>query len=201
MNLLLLQDALRKQIYPLSWSDMYLTQLTISHLFVFSIMSTATGITTRIWHWKSHWKVQPHWKTAETSLNSFTYDNHTEIRSLITLKYFCYCYPRLLTPYKPTENFQVCSNPLFVQFSALLCFSVWFSVSYSGSKLPIKCSVSNVWIRITINYFSTKIGNRLLKYQGLSKRFGYPARFKELYLNKYNYWWCIVWWKMSTQYK
>ncbi len=87
---------------------------------------------TRIWHWKSHWKVQPHWKTTETTLKSFTKDNYTEIFSLITLKYVCYCYPRMLILYNPTENFQRYSYPLFSQFSALLWFfSVIFSVIFS----------------------------------------------------------------------
>ncbi len=33
----------------------------------------------RIWHWKSHRKVHPNWKTSETTLKCLTKDNHTEI--------------------------------------------------------------------------------------------------------------------------
>ncbi len=78
-------------------------------------------ITTRMWHWKSHWKVQPHWKTTETTLNSFTKDNHTEICCLIPLKIFS------VTQILCTLNFQCYSG-----------FSVWFSVSYSRSDIVIR---------------------------------------------------------------
>ncbi len=53
--------------------------------------------------------------TTETTLKSFTRDNHTEIFSLITLKFVCYCYY---------------SYPLFSTFSVLLWILVWFSVPY-----------------------------------------------------------------------
>ncbi len=33
-------------------------------------------------NWKSHWKVPPHWNTSETTLKSFTRDNHSDIFSL-----------------------------------------------------------------------------------------------------------------------
>ena len=68
-------------------------------------------------------------KITETTLKNFTKDNHTEMFSLITLKYVCYCCPRMLIPYNPTENFQRYLYHLFSQFSALLWFfSVIFSV-------------------------------------------------------------------------
>ncbi len=64
-------------------------------------------------------------------MKSFKKDNYTEIFSLITLKFVCYYYPRMSTPYNPTENFQHYSYPLFSQFSALLWFfSVIFSVIF-----------------------------------------------------------------------
>ena len=53
----------------------------------------------RIWRWKSHWKVQPHWPTTETTLKSFIKDSHTEMFSLITVRL-------MLIPYNPTENIQ-----------------------------------------------------------------------------------------------
>ncbi len=74
-------------------------------------------VTMRIWHWKSHWKLQPHWKTTETTLKKkFTKDNHTVIFSLITLKFVCYCYPRMLIPYNPTEKF----SALLISFVLIL---------------------------------------------------------------------------------
>ena len=45
----------------------------------------------RICHWKAHRKIQPHWKITETTLKSFTKDNHTEIFFLL----HCYCYSRI----------------------------------------------------------------------------------------------------------
>ncbi len=83
-----------------------------------------------LWHWKLHWKIQPHWKMTETTLKSFTKDNHTENFSLIILKFVCYCYPRMLIPYNPAENCQRYSYPLFSQFQRYSGFSVRFSVSY-----------------------------------------------------------------------
>ena len=95
---------------------------------------------------KPHWKpLKPHWKTTETPmknhwnhtekpLKSFTKDKHTEIISLITLKFVCYCYPRMSNPYNPTEKCQCYSYPLLSQFSVLLSFSVRFSVSHSRSE-------------------------------------------------------------------
>ncbi len=81
-------------------------------------------------------KVQPHWKTTETKLKSFTEDNHAESFSLITLKFVCYWYPRMLIPYNPTDNFQRYSYHLFSQVSALLWFfTVIFSVIFLYSDL------------------------------------------------------------------
>ncbi len=84
---------------------------------------------------ENHTEVQPHWKISETALKIFTKDNHTEFCSLITLKFVCYRYPRMLIPFNPTENFQRYSYPLFSQYPALLWFSVWFSESYSGTEI------------------------------------------------------------------
>ncbi len=85
------------------------------------------------WYWKSHWKVPPHWNTSETTLKSFTKDNHTEFSSIITLKYVTYkCYSRMLSPYNPTEkDCQRYSNTLFCQFSALLLVFRCHNYSYS----------------------------------------------------------------------
>ena len=81
-----------------------------------------------------HWKVQLHWKTSETTLKNFTKDNHAQIFSLITLKFVCYCYQRMLIPYNPTENFQCYSYiRCSLNFQCYSGFSVWFSVSYSCS--------------------------------------------------------------------
>ena len=96
-------------------------------------VTTPRQITMRIWHWKSHWKVQPHWNNSETPLKIFTKINHTEIIIfLITLKFVCYCNSRMSILYNPTENFQHYSYALFSQFSALLCFfRVIFSAIFS----------------------------------------------------------------------
>ena len=67
----------------------------------------------------SHWEydtenhVQPHWKTTKTTLKGFIKDKHTNMVSLFTLKFVCYCYPRMLIPYNPTEYFQ-CYSLLFL---------------------------------------------------------------------------------------
>ncbi len=57
--------------------------------------------------------------------------NTENISKDITLKFVCYCYQECEVLISPLINFQRYSYPLFSKFSALLFFSVWFSVSYS----------------------------------------------------------------------
>ncbi len=60
-------------------------------------------------------------------MKSFTKDSHPENFSLITLKFACYCYPRLLIPYDPTENFQRYSISFVLSiFSITLVFQCDF---------------------------------------------------------------------------
>ncbi len=75
---------------------------------------------------QSHWKVQPHWKTTETTLKRCTNDNHTEIFSVITLKFVCYCYPRMLILYNPTQYFQRYISFVLSIFSVTLVFQCDF---------------------------------------------------------------------------
>ena len=118
--------------FLLTYKQIKTQHFSLTNIRLYCQSTWAAFITMRIWHWKSHWNVQPHWKTTETTLKSFTKDNHTEIFSLITLKFVCYCYPRMLIPYNSTENFQRYSYPLFSQFSASLWFfRVIFSVIFS----------------------------------------------------------------------
>ncbi len=95
-------------------------------------------VTMRIWHWKSHWKVQPYWKPLKPHCKAFTKDNQTESFSFITLKSVCYCYPRMLIPYNQSHwQFSALLIPLFSQFSAFLWFfSVTFSVICSRGEWP-----------------------------------------------------------------
>ena len=37
----------------------------------------------RIWHWKSHWKVQPHWKTSKTTQNIFESSSDNKLYAII----------------------------------------------------------------------------------------------------------------------
>ena len=79
--------------------------------------------TPRIWHWKSHWKVNPHRNTSETTLKSITKEERKNyVNLLITLKYVSYCYSRMVSLFNPIKNFHRYSYP---------GFSVWFSMSYS----------------------------------------------------------------------
>ncbi len=75
----------------------------------------------RIWHWKSHWKLQPRWKTTNKTLKSFTKDNHSDIFSFDRTEICLLLLSKNVNPYNPTEIFQHYSYPLFSQFSALLC--------------------------------------------------------------------------------
>ena len=63
---------------------------------------------------------------------------HIRIWTYITLKFVCYCYPRMLIPFNPTGKKQQQQSALLISFirsifSVTLVFSAWFSVSYSCS--------------------------------------------------------------------
>ncbi len=102
--------------------------------------------TMRIWHWKSIWKVQPHWNTTEKIYKRY----HTNIIAFITLKFVCYCYSGMF-PSNPTENFQRYSYPLLSQVSA------WFSVSYSHSVQAPSNFVYKLHRFSRLHYLSTTI--------------------------------------------
>ena len=93
--------------------------------------------TMRIWHWKSHWNVQPHWNTSETTLKSFTKDNHSEILSLMTLKYVTYCYSTELSSYNPTETYWK-----IFSVTHILC-SLYFSVTLVF-QCDFQCHIQNM---------------------------------------------------------
>ncbi len=88
----------------------------------------------RIWHWKSHWKLQPHWNICETTLKIIPKGNHTEISSLTTLK-LCHLLlfknvKSLNTPHcKIFSVTHIFCSLYFQRYSGF--FSVWFSMSYS----------------------------------------------------------------------
>ena len=104
-------------------------------------------VTMRIWHWKSHWKVQPHWKTTEITLKSFTKDNHTEMLFLMTLKSVCYCYSRMLIPYNPTDNFQS-------DFQChILVVSYNRTVTYSVTSFSRNLEQLHDWLLTFIKHF------------------------------------------------
>ena len=76
-----------------------------SIIYLATYIKQNTPFTMRIWHWKSHWKVKPHWHTTETTLKIFSKYNHTEMFHKFSLKFVCYCYSTMLNPHNPTEKF------------------------------------------------------------------------------------------------
>ena len=59
----------------------------LCNLHLLHLMCWIGTIAMRIWHWKSHQKIQPHWNNTKTTLKSFTKD---------TVKSVCSCYSRML---------------------------------------------------------------------------------------------------------
>ena len=84
----------------------------------------------RIWHWKSHWKVQLHWNHTEKLYKSY---NYTAIFSFITLKFVCYCYSRMLIPYPPLTISVLLISFVLSPFSVTLVFQCDFQCHNSHS--------------------------------------------------------------------
>ena len=86
----------------------------------------------RIWHWKSHWKVQlenvlnPHWEALQEIITLITLKIYC-----ITLKFVCYCYSRMLIPYIPLNIFSVTHILCSFNFSVTLVLSMIFNVIFS----------------------------------------------------------------------
>ncbi len=83
----------------------------------------------RIWHWKSLWKVQPHWNITETILKFFK--NITTLYFLlITLTFNCLLLLFKKSPYNHTEtycnNFSVTISVVLSNFSVTLIFQFDF---------------------------------------------------------------------------
>ncbi len=86
-------------------------------------------ITLRLCHWKSHWKVQPHWNTSKTTLKIFAKDNHIEIFYLITLNNVSYCHSRMLNPYyNPTVKSSALPISFVLSIFSVTLLGVFFSV-------------------------------------------------------------------------
>ncbi len=68
------------------WMTLFLTGLPTEHQYIATLLHYE-NMTLKI-----TLKSPTTLKTSETTLKSFTKDNHTEIFNLITLKSVCYCY-------------------------------------------------------------------------------------------------------------
>ena len=87
---------------------------------------------------------------SETTLKSFTKDNHMGFFVLITLKSACFCYNH----YDSIENFQRYSYPLYSIFSVTLVFQCDFQCHILTVKKTLSNNKSIFRFRESVNVSS-----------------------------------------------